>query len=108
MGALAAGAGYLPLFHAGRFVAQQLAHRGRSGLMHRSPHCHLDRFEVETASLAAVLKDDAEQPAYFVFDFPLNRFRRFFSWAVNASSTGLAWQIFSFTSSRLWLRSRNR
>ena len=66
--------------------------------MHRRPHSHFDGFQVQLTSLAAVAKDDPEQPAYFAFDLLPDRFRRFFSWGVSVSSRGLARQIFSFVS----------
>jgi hypothetical protein len=47
--------------------------------MHGSPHRHLDRFQVESASLALVLKNKPQQRAYFPFDFLPDRFGRFFS-----------------------------
>jgi hypothetical protein len=46
--------------------------------MHGSPHRHLDRFQVESASLALVLKNKPQQRAYFPFDFLPDRFGRFF------------------------------
>jgi hypothetical protein len=47
--------------------------------MHRCPHGHLDCFEIQLTGLAAVLKDDPEEFAYFAFDFLPDRFGRFFS-----------------------------
>jgi hypothetical protein len=47
--------------------------------MHCRPHRHLDCFEVQLTGPATILKDDAEQSAYFAFDFLPDRFRRFFS-----------------------------
>jgi hypothetical protein len=73
--------------------------------MHRSPHRHLDRFQIESASLALVLENDTQQRAYFPFDFLPDRFRRFFSCGVTVSSTGLARQIFSFVSTKVRLSS---
>ena len=84
---------------------QQLTQRACSGLMHRRPHGHLDSFQVHLASFAAFLKDDAEQTAYFVFDFPLDRFRSFFSCGVSVSSKGLARQMVSFVSIKVRLSS---
>ena len=46
--------------------------------MHGSPHRHLDRFQVESAGPALVLKNKPQQRAYFPFDFLPDRFRRFF------------------------------
>ena len=100
-GLVTTGTRYFALIRAGRIAPQQLAQCGRSGAMHGSAHCHLDRFQVESAGLALVLKYKPEQGAYFPFDFLPDRFRRFFSCGVSVSSTGLARQIFSFTSSRL-------
>jgi hypothetical protein len=68
---------YLTLFNAGRFVARQRTQPRRSGLMHRSPHGHLDRCKVQLTRLAALLKDNPEQSAYFAFDFLPDRCRRF-------------------------------
>jgi len=73
--------------------------------MHGSPHGHLDRFQVESAGLALVLKDQTEQRAYLPFDFLPDLFRRFFSSGVSVSSTGLVRQIFSFTSIKVRLSS---
>jgi hypothetical protein len=76
--------------------------------MHGSPHRHLDRFKVQSSCFPQLLKDETEQPGYFALDFLPDRFRRFFSCGVSVSSTGLARQIFSLTSSSSWLSSRNR
>jgi hypothetical protein len=84
---------------------QQLAQDRRSCVMHRCPHGHLDRFEVQLTGLATVLKDDPEQAAYFSFDFLPDRFRRFFSWALSESSRGLMRQMFSFVSINVPLNS---
>jgi hypothetical protein len=102
------GTRHLALIRAGRIASQQLAQRGRSGPMHGGPHRHLDRFLVESAGLALVLKNKPQQRAYFPFDFLPDRFRRFFSCGVSVSSTGRARQIFSLTSSSPWLSSRKR
>ena len=42
-----------------RIVLQQLRQRGSSGLVHRGANGGFDRFQIQTATLAAVLKDDA-------------------------------------------------
>ena len=76
--------------------------------MHGGPHRHLDRFQIESAGLAPVLKYQPPQRAYFPFDFPPDRFRRFFSCGVSVSSTGRARQISSLTSSSSLLSSRKR
>ena len=84
---------------------QQLTQRACSGLMHRHWHGHLDSFQVQLASSAALLKDHAEQAAYFVFDFLPNRFRRFFPCGLRVSSNGLARQIISLVSIKVPLSS---
>jgi hypothetical protein len=71
--------------------------------MHRGPHRHLDRFQIESAGLTLVLENKAQQRAYFPLNFLVDRFRRFFSCGVRVSSTGRARQIFSFVSIKLRL-----
>jgi len=61
---------------------------------------HLGRLQIETARLAALLEDDAQELVYFPRDFPVDRFRRFFSWGLSVSSTGRARQIFALTSTK--------
>ena len=72
--------------------------------MHRSPHRHLDRFQIDS-SLALVLENKTQQRAYFPFDFLSDRFGRFFSCGVRVSSTGLVRQIFSFVAIKVRLSS---
>jgi hypothetical protein len=98
-----AGAGHLALIRARRIAPQQLAQRGGTDSMHGSPHGHLDSIQIESAGLALLLKDKPQQRAYFPFDFLPDRFGCFFSCGVSVSSTGLARQIFSLTSSSSWL-----
>jgi hypothetical protein len=50
-----------------------------------------------------VAEDNLYDPAYFLGDFLLDRFDRFFPCAVRVSSTGRSLQIFSFTSNKSWL-----
>jgi hypothetical protein len=76
--------------------------------MRGSAGCHFERFQIELAGLAPAGEEDGEQIRYFQRRFPLDRGRRFFSSADNESSTGLAWQIFSLTSSNCRLSSRKR
>jgi len=77
--------------------------------MHGRAHRHLDGFQIETAALAAILKDDAQQLFYFARDFLLDRGRRFFSWADSRfSSTGRNPQICSLTSTSCPPNSRKR
>ena len=73
--------------------------------MHGSSHRHLDRFQIEPASLALVVENKMQQRAYFPFDFLPDRFRRFFSCGVSVSSTGLARQIFSLVTIKVRLSS---
>jgi hypothetical protein len=65
--------------------------------MHGGSHGHLHRFQIEATRFAQVLKGDPKQSAYFPFDFPLERFRRFFSCGADKSSTGRAAQSCSLT-----------
>jgi hypothetical protein len=71
--------------------------------MHGRTHRHLDRFQIETAGLAAIFEDDAQELIYFARDFPPDGFDRFFSSGESVSSTGRARQMLSFTSSNCWL-----
>ena len=105
-GLLAAAAGHLG--RCGLRRGQQLAEHGGPGTMHRGPRSRLDGFEVEGAAAAPAAEDHLEQLIYFLGDFLLDRFGRFFSWAVSVSSTGRAWQIFSLTSSSCRLSFRKR
>src|SRR5271167_273297 len=77
-GLVSAGTRDLALVRTGRIVTQQLAQGGCSGPMHRRPHGHLNRFQIEFAGLALLLKDEPEYRAYFPLDFLTDRFRRFF------------------------------
>jgi hypothetical protein len=76
--------------------------------MHSDARGGFDRFQIESARLALTAADGFEQRVYFGADFLLDRFRRFFSAGSQDSSTGRAWQIFSFTSSNSLLSSRKR
>src|SRR5208283_2325350 len=104
-GFVSAGTRDLALVRTGRIVTQQLAQGGRAGPMHRRPHGHLDRFQIEFAGLALLLKDEPEYRAYFPLDFLTDRFRRFFSCGVSVSSTGLTRQIFSLVSIKVRISS---
>ena len=108
MGFLSTGTGEFPLFSARRPAAKQLTQRTCSGLMHRRPHGHLDRFQIQLTGLAPILKNYVQQRTYFAFDFVPDCFRRFFSCGVRVPSTGLDRQIVSFTAIRSWLSSRKR
>src|SRR6266700_3549632 len=78
---------------------QQLAERGGSGMMHGRTHHHLDGFQIDMARLAALLENDTQQLVYFPRDLLADRFGRFFSSALGASSsTGRNLQTCSLTS----------
>ena len=64
-----------------RIILQQLRQSRSPSLVHGGADRGFDRFQVKAAGLAAVLKDDAQQPVYFASNFFLDGFRRFFSWA---------------------------
>jgi hypothetical protein len=76
---MTAGTGNRPLIRSGRIVSQQFRQRGSSSLMHGRADHGFDRFQVEVAGLAAILKDGLQQSVYFAGDFLLDRFRSFFS-----------------------------
>ena len=87
---------------------QQLAEGGCAGLMQGGAEGHFHRLQIQSSRLLAFGEDAAEQRGYFVLDLGLDRRRRFFSSGVSVSSTGRAWQIFSFTSNRSPLSWRKR
>jgi hypothetical protein len=81
---------------------QEFCQRCGTGPMHGRAHRHLNRFQIQAARLAAVIKDDAQQVIYFARDFLADRFGRSISWANRTgSSTGRKRQICSLTS-RSW------
>jgi hypothetical protein len=83
----------------GRGVLQELRQRSSPRLVHRGADGGFDGFQVQAAGLAAVLKDDAQQPVYFASHFLAEGLRRFFSWAVDSvGSIGRKRQIFRLTS----------
>jgi hypothetical protein len=79
---MTAGTGKRAVFRIRRIVLQQLRQRGGSRLVHGGADGGLDCFQVQAAGLAAILKDDAQQPVYFAGNFLTDGLRRFFSWAV--------------------------
>jgi hypothetical protein len=74
---------------------QQLTESHSARLMHGRAYGHFRGFQIQPAIFAAVLKDHLQQPAYFVRDFLLDNFGRFFSCRVSVSCTGRKAQIFS-------------
>jgi hypothetical protein len=97
---VAAGTRNTPLLGRRRGELQQFTQRYGAGLVHRRTSSHLDRLQIETARLTALLENDAQQLVYFARDLLPDRFRRFFSSGERLSSTGRKRQIFSFTSSK--------
>ena len=62
-----------------RIVSQQLGQRGSPGLVHGGAQSDFDRFQVEPAVAAALLKNNVQKSFYFAGDFLLDRLGRFFS-----------------------------
>src|ERR1700676_4063400 len=74
--------------------------------MHRRTHRHFDGFQVHTPRLAPTVEDDTQQLVYFTRDFLVDRFSRFFSWALGGvSSNGRRRKIFSLISTKERLNS---
>jgi hypothetical protein len=73
---LAAAAGDLAVVR--HRQAQQPLHGHCSGVMHRVPHQQLDSLQVDGAALMPIAEDDLYDSAYFLGDFLLDRFCRFF------------------------------
>jgi hypothetical protein len=85
---------------------QQFGQRRSPRLMHRRAHSHFDGFQIQTPRLASTVKDNAQQLLYFSRDFLVDRFGRFFSWALGgASSIGRRRQMFSLISTKARLNS---
>ena len=83
----------------GRPKLQQLTERRGSRPMQGGRHGHLDGFQVQAATVTAIVEDHAQKLVYFLRDLLLDRVPRFFSCAVGASSsTGRRRQICSLTS----------
>jgi hypothetical protein len=82
-----------------RRPTQQLLQHLRAQLMGRGAGGHLDRFQIEMATLAQASEDDFQQRGYFPRRLARDCFGGFFSYGDNESSTGRARQILSFTSS---------
>jgi hypothetical protein len=78
--------------------------------VHGGTYGHLDRFQIDASGLALLVEDGAQEAVCFFGDFLLDGLRRFFLSAgtAGASSMGRNRQIFSFTSTNAWLRSRKR
>jgi hypothetical protein len=88
-----------------QIVSQQLCQCGSPGLVHGGSQSGLDRFQIEPAIIASLLKDNPQEPVYFAGDFLLDGLRRFFSWAVcTVCATGRKRQILRLTSTKLPVR----
>src|ERR1700736_3577514 len=91
-------AGKRAVFRIRWIVLQQLGQRRSPGLVHGGSQSDFDRFQVEPAIAAALLKNHVQKSFYFAGDFLLDRFGRFFLWADGrASSTGRNSPICLFT-----------
>jgi len=66
--------------------------------MHSGAGGGFNRLQIETAGPAQSRENNLKELIYFVRDFLLDRFGRFFSCGVRASWTGRKRQIFSLTS----------
>ena len=78
---------------------EQTSQRGGSGTMHRATNGHLHGLQIQPAGFTRSGEDHLQQPRYFLLDFLLDGFRRFFSSGDRVSAAGRARQIFSLTSS---------
>ena len=83
---------------ASRRVEQILEHH-RTQLMRGGTSGHFDRFQIKLTTFTQTLEDHLQQCGYFLRDFTLDRFGRFFSCGDSDSFTGRVRQILSFTSS---------
>ena len=88
-----------PLVDSRGFQLQQFRQSSCARFMHDRAHGQLDSFQIQTARLAPIVEDNAQQLLYFARDLLADRFGRFFSCGDRESSTGRARQILSFTSS---------
>jgi hypothetical protein len=95
---LTAAAGDLAVVRQGH--AQQPLHSHCPGVVHRVPHQQLDSLQIDGAALMPIAEDDLYDSAYFLGDFLLDCFCRFFSCGESVSSTGRLRQICSFTSTK--------
>jgi hypothetical protein len=96
-----AGASLFALLRARRIALQQLTKGHSAGLVHGATQGHFCGFQIQPAVFAAVLQDHLQQSAYFVGDFLLDRFGRFFPCGVRAWSKGRKAQILSLVAMSL-------
>jgi len=85
---VAARTGNGALIGGGLGKPQQLSESRRAGLVHSGAESHLDCFQIHRAAVLPLGEDAAQQRGYFARDLLVDRFGRFFSSAVNVSSTG--------------------
>ena len=83
----------------GRRKLEQFGQRGGTSTVHGRAHGHLDRFQIEATSLVPSTEKNSQKLIYFASDLLADRFRRFFSWSVDGSSSvGSKRQISAFVS----------
>jgi hypothetical protein len=72
--------------------------RGHSpGLMQGRAHRYFHGLQIQPAPSLSLSPHHLQQTIYFLRDFLLDDFRRFFFCAVSPSSSGRKWQILSLT-----------
>lgn len=76
MALLAAGTGDFAVVRHGH--AQEPLHRYCPGAMHGVAHQHLNRLQFDASGLVPRGKDNLEKAIYFLSDFALDDFGRFF------------------------------
>jgi len=86
VGLLAAGASHGARFVGRGWELQQLAQGSGARPVQGRAYGHLRGFQIEASGLAPILKNHPQELIYFARDLPPDRFRRFFSWSVCASS----------------------
>ncbi len=79
---------------------QQMMKYGSARPVHRRASGRFDCLQIETALFAQSGESDMEQVIYFEGDFPMDRFRGFFSCDSAISATGRTRQICSLTSTK--------
>jgi hypothetical protein len=104
MSRVAADTGTQPLAGRRSGKLKEFGEQRGSGMVHRRPHPHLDRFQIQTAGLAAAREQDAQKLVYFARDFLADRFGRFFPSGESVSSTGRRRQILRLTSTNAPLK----
>ena len=104
MSLLAASASHSVMVGIRRRKLEEFGQRRRTCAVHGGTHGRLDRFQIEAAGLATTGENNPQKLIYFARDLLADRFRRFFSWSgEDSSSVGRRRQISAFvsTNSRL-------